>query len=61
MEDAKGAYSHEIDSKGQHISVGNAKTKSNGHRNRVDPTKWVETMKSLRMEVQIYRSRNEST
>jgi hypothetical protein len=51
MEDAQGAYSHEREAKGQNISVGNEATKSNGHRSKVEPTKLVETMRSLRMEV----------
>jgi hypothetical protein len=59
MEDAEGAYSHERESKGQNISVGNVETKSNGHRSRVEPTELVETMRSLRMEVQSYRDDNE--
>jgi hypothetical protein len=51
MEDAQRAYNHEREAKGQNISVGNDETKSNGHRSRVEPTKLVETMRSLRMEV----------
>ena len=51
MEDAKRSYNHEREAKGQNISVGTDETKSNGHRSIVEPTKWVETMRSIRMEV----------
>jgi hypothetical protein len=51
MEDAEGAFSHEREAKGQQISIGNVETKSNGHKSIVEPTKLVEIVRSLRMEV----------
>jgi predicted RNase H-like nuclease (RuvC/YqgF family) len=59
MKDAQGAFSHEKEAKGQNISVGDEETKSNGHRSRVEPTKLVQSMRCLRMEVQSYRADNE--
>jgi hypothetical protein len=59
LESTQGAYNHEREAKGQNISVGNIETKSNGHRSRVEPKKLVETMRSLKMEVQRYRDENE--
>jgi hypothetical protein len=46
--------------KSQNISLGNEEIKSNGHGSRVKPTELVETMRSLRMEMQIYRADNEN-
>jgi hypothetical protein len=52
MEYEKGAFSHEKEVKGQHISLGIVETKSNGHINRVELGTLIETMISLIMEVQ---------
>jgi hypothetical protein len=38
MEDEKGAFIHDRESKSQHISVGNVDTRYNGHKRRVEPT-----------------------
>jgi hypothetical protein len=54
MEDAQGAYSHEREAKGQNINVGNSKTKSNGHRSRVEPIEMVEIEKYENGSVEIY-------
>jgi hypothetical protein len=59
MEDAQGNHIHELEVRGINIILVNEETESNGHRCRVDPLELVETMKSLRMEIQIYRDGNE--
>jgi hypothetical protein len=59
MEDAQGSYSHGDEVIGLHVSVGNAKIKSNGHKNIVEPVELVETMRSLQKEAQSYRADNE--
>jgi hypothetical protein len=51
MEDVEGAFSLERESKGKNINIGNAETKYNGHRSRVEQTKSIETMRSLIMEL----------
>jgi hypothetical protein len=51
MKDAHGSYSHGEEVKGLNISIGNEETKSNGHRERIEPLELVETMKSLNIEV----------
>jgi hypothetical protein len=56
MEDAQVSYNHEEDIKGQHVSMGNAKTKSNGRRDRKEHV----TMRSVHREVQRYRDDNEN-
>ena len=59
MDEGEFPYNHGEDAKGQDMSVGNAETKTNGHRENVNPREFVETMRSLRMEVQSYREDNE--
>ena len=52
MEEGEIPYNHEEDVRGQDMSVGNAKRKlTNGHREYVNPREFVETMRSLRMEL----------
>jgi hypothetical protein len=55
MEDSQGYYDHEDEIIRLHINLGNAETKSNGHRRRVKPIDMVNTMKSLQSEVKRYR------
>jgi hypothetical protein len=59
MHDGQGGFIHEREAKIQHINVSNAETESNGHTSRLEPTEWVETTRSLRMEVKSYRVDNE--
>jgi phosphomevalonate kinase len=59
MEEGEGALSHDKESKGQNISVGNAETKSNGHMSRGEQETLIETMRSLKIEVQSYKEDNE--
>jgi hypothetical protein len=47
MEDAQGFYSHEDEFRGLHVNMGNAKTKSNGIRYRMESI----TMRILEREV----------
>jgi hypothetical protein len=56
MEDAQGSYIHEKEFIGMHVSMGNAKTKSNGRRDRHEHI----TMRSLQREVQSYRDADEN-
>ena len=51
MEEGEGAFSHDKESKGQNISVGNADIKSNGHKSRREPKTLIETVRSLKIEV----------
>jgi hypothetical protein len=55
MEDAQRSYSHQEEIIGLHVTMVNAKTKSNGRRDRQEPV----TMRSLPREVQHYRDDNE--
>jgi hypothetical protein len=55
MEEGHGAFSHEIEAKGQNINVGNAEIESNGHRSRAKPKKLIEIVRSLGIEVQSYK------
>jgi hypothetical protein len=60
MEEREGAFSHEKEAKVQNISVGDAETKSNGHKNRGEQETLIETVKILRIEVQSYKPSNEN-
>jgi hypothetical protein len=51
MEDSKGSYIHEDAIRGLNINLRNVKTKSNGHRSRVDPVELIETMKNMQREM----------
>jgi hypothetical protein len=59
MEEGEGAFSHDKEAKGQNISVGNAETESNGHKGRGEQETLIETVRSLRIEVQSYKEDNE--
>jgi hypothetical protein len=59
MEEGEGAFSHEKEAKGQNISVGNAETKSNTHKNRGEQETLLETVRSLNIEMQSYKEDNE--
>jgi hypothetical protein len=59
MEEVKGASDHEKEAKGQNISVGNAETESNRHKDRAEQETLIETMTILKIEVQSYKEDNE--
>jgi hypothetical protein len=59
MDDAHDPYEFEIDAMGENIQVGNAEIESNGCRNQVTPLDIVETMRSIRVELQSYIADNE--
>jgi hypothetical protein len=61
MEEGEGASSHDKEAEGQNIRVGNAETKSNGHKGRGEKETLIETMRSLKIEVQSYKADNERT
>jgi hypothetical protein len=59
MEEGEGAFSHEKEAKGQNISVGNAKTNSNGNISREDQATLLETVRRLKVEMHSYKEDNE--
>jgi hypothetical protein len=59
MEEGEGASNHDKEAKGQNISVGNAETESNRHQARGEQETLIETMRSLKIEVQSYKEDNE--
>jgi hypothetical protein len=59
IEEVEEAYNHDKEAKGKNIIVGNAETESNGYRSRVEKENLVETMRSLKIEVQSYKVDNE--
>jgi hypothetical protein len=59
MEEGEGYFSHDKEAKGQNISVDNAETKSNGHRSRGEQETLIDIVRSLKIEVQSYKEKNE--
>ena len=59
MNDAQDLYEHEEDVMGEKIRVGNVETKSNRRIFQETPPDFAATMRSLRVEMQIYRADNE--
>jgi hypothetical protein len=59
MEEGEGASSHDKEVEGQNTRVGNAKTKSNGRKVKGEQETLIETVRSLKMEVQSYKADNE--
>jgi hypothetical protein len=59
MEEGEGASSRDREVEGQNTRVGNAETKSNGHKGRGENETLIETVKSLKIEVQSYKVDNE--
>lgn len=47
------------EARGLNISIGNEETQSNGNRERIESVELMETMRNLRMEMQICRVHNE--
>jgi hypothetical protein len=58
MEEGEGASNHDKEAKGQNIIVGNAETKSNEHKGRGEKETLIETVRSLKIEVQSYKEDN---
>ena len=59
MNDAHDPYENEEDVMGENIRVGNSEIESNGRRFQDTPPDFAATMRSLRVEMQIYRADNE--
>jgi len=60
MEDAQRYYIHEEKVKGLYVSLGNAGTNSNGHREgSIEKIDLVETMRILQGDVLSYKENNE--
>ena len=59
MEEGEGSFIHDREAEEKNISVGNAKTKSNGHKGRGEQETLIETARRLRIEVQSYKGDNE--
>jgi hypothetical protein len=57
MEDGQGPYIHEEEVRGLNINI--EEIESNGHRKRMESLELVETIRSLKMEVQSCRDDNE--
>jgi hypothetical protein len=59
MEEGEGASSHDKEVEGQNTRIGNAETESNGCKGRGEQETLLETVKSLKIEVQSYKEDNE--
>jgi hypothetical protein len=59
MEEGRGASSHDKEVEGQNTRVGNAKTESHGRKGKEEQETLIETVRSLKMEVQSYKADNE--
>ena len=58
-DDAQNPNEYEEDVMGENIRVGNVERKSNGRRFQDIPPDFAATMRSLRLEMQIYKQDNE--
>ena len=59
MNDAQDPFENEEDAMGENVRVGNDDTESNGRRFQDTPPYSAATMRSLRVDMQIYRADNE--
>jgi hypothetical protein len=59
MEEGEGASSHDKESEGQNTTFGNAKIESNRRKGKGEQETLIEMVRSLKMEVQIYKVDNE--
>jgi hypothetical protein len=59
MEEGEGASHHDKEVEGQNTRVGNAETESNEHKEKGEKETLIETVRSLKMEVQSYKEDNE--
>jgi hypothetical protein len=51
MEEGEGAFNQDKATQGQNISVRNAETESNGHRDRGEQETLIDTVRSPKIEV----------
>ena len=59
MEEGKGASSHDKEAEGHNTRVGNAETESNGRKEKGEQETLIETVRSLKIEVQSYKEDND--
>ena len=59
MEEGEGASSHDKEDEVHDTIFGNVKTNSNGHKGKWEQETLIEMVRSLKMEVQIYKENNE--
>jgi hypothetical protein len=59
MEEGEGASSHDKEVEGQNTRVGNVEIESNGRKEKGEQETLIETIRSLKMEVQSYKEENE--
>jgi hypothetical protein len=59
MEEGEGASSHDKEVEGQNTIIGNAETESNRCKGRGEKETLLETVRSLKIEVQSYKEGNE--
>jgi hypothetical protein len=59
MEEGEGASIHDKEAEVQNTRVGNAETESNGHKGKGEQETLIETVRSLKIEVQRYKADNE--
>jgi hypothetical protein len=59
MEEGEGASNHDKEAEGQNTRIGNVETESNGRKGRGEQETLLETVKSLKIEVQSYKADNE--
>jgi hypothetical protein len=59
MEEGEGASSHDKEVEGLNTRIGNVETDSNGCKERGEEETLIETVKSLKIEVQRYKEDNE--
>ena len=59
MEEGDGSSIHDKEAEGQNIRFGNVETESNKHKGRGEQETLIETVRSLKIEVQSYKEDNE--
>jgi hypothetical protein len=59
MEEGEGSSGHDKEAKGQNTRVGNVEIESNGHKGKGEKETLIETVRSLKMEVQSYKTDKE--
>ena len=57
--DAHDPYEYKEDPMGENVIIGNVETESNGRRFKDTPLDFATTMRSLRVEIHIYKGENE--
>jgi hypothetical protein len=59
MEEGEGSSSHDKETEGHNTRAGNEETDSNGCKGKGEQETLIEMVRSLKMEVQSYKARNE--